>query len=70
MNDRTGGRVDASSSRIVPTPRVLRRVAPTGDFRSTWKVSSGSTSVSPFTVTSTGCDRLPGGKLTLPEAAT
>ena len=60
----------ASSSTIVACPWPSAIAALTASLRFTKKVSSGSTTVSPFTVRVMGCDVVPGRKVRTPFAAT
>ena len=59
-----------SSLTIVPVPMPCAMAAPTAPDSTTPNVSSASTAVSPTTATATVCDVLPGGKVTVPLAAT
>ena len=59
-----------SSSTIVACPWPSAIAALTAPLRSTKKVSSASTTVSPFTVRVMGCDVVPRRKVRTPLAAT
>ncbi|KAG1244788.1 hypothetical protein G6F68_015306 [Rhizopus microsporus] len=54
---------------MVTTAEPSATLALTGLLRLTWKVSSGSTVVSPLTSTVIVCVVVPGGKLSVPLAA-
>ena len=60
------GREVESSLVIVPAAEAVVIVAPTGPERVTVKPSSGSTVVSPLTLTVIVCDVAPAAKFTLP----